>query len=334
MHLLLTRCLWLAATIAAVLAVGTVGYVWIDHAQVFDAFYMAVLTMATVGYGETIPLSRAGRVFNSVYILFSTSLLIVGMGVLTTSMFEMQFAELLGRRKVKRMIDKLSQHYIVCGLGRVGRGAAEELQRAGVPFVIVDQDEQRLAWAAAQKMLLLPGDATRDETLRQAGIDRARGIVCALASDADNLFLTLSAKSLNSRLMISARANERETEMKLRRAGADSVVAPYNHTGARLAQSILRPHVSEFLDFTTGGLGPNVGIEQVSVAEHFQARTLQDLHIRRELGIMVLAIRRASGEMDLNPGPDHAVHGGDHLIVMGETIGLRKLERMLAGGAV
>jgi voltage-gated potassium channel len=179
-------------------------------------------------------------------------------------------------------------------------------------------------------MLVMPGDATKDETLRQAGIDRARGVVCALASDADNLFLTISARSLNPKLIISARANESETESKLRRAGADSVVAPYNYTGSRLAQSILRPHVSEFLDFTTTGLGPNVAIEQVMVPDGFQPRTLQELHIRRELGIMVLAIRRARGEMHLNPGPDHEVRPGDSLIVMGETLPLRKLEKVLA----
>ena len=331
MHLIVRRSLWLAGAIALVLAIGTLVYVWIDQAEPFEAFYMAVLTMATVGYGETIHLSRAGRIFNSIYILFSTSLLLVGMGVLTTSMVEMQFGELLGRRKIKRMIDSLTNHFIVCGIGRVGRGAAEEFQRSGVPFVIVDDNPQRLEWATKLNMLTLLGDATKDETLRDAGIDHARGVVCALATDADNLFLTISAKSLNAKISISTRANERETEHKMRRAGADSVFAPYNYTGARLAQSILRPHVSEFLDFTTTGLGPNVGLEQVLVASTFVARNLQELHIRRELGIMVLAIRRPNGEMHLNPGPDHTVQGGDHLIVMGETVSLRKLEKLLAG---
>jgi voltage-gated potassium channel len=333
MQLLLRRAFWLSLAIAVGIAVGMAGYMWIDGAPAFDAFYMAVVTMATVGYSETVPLSRAGRMFNSVYMLFSASLLLVGVGVLTSTMVEMQVGDLWGRRKTKRMIDGLRNHFIVCGLGRVGRGAAEEFQRSGMPFVIVDDNNERLAWARSQQMLVLAGDATRDETLRQAGIERARGVVCALASDSDNLFLTISARALNAKLIISARANERETESKLRRAGADSVVAPYNHTGARLAQSILRPHVSEFLDFTTTGLGPNVGIEQVMVAEAFPARTLQELHIRRELGIMVLAVRRPKGEMHLNPGPEHAVQPGDSLIVMGETAALRKLERLLAGGA-
>lgn len=333
MHLIVRRSLWLMGAIAAMLAVGTVGYVWIDNADPFEAFYMAVLTMATVGYGETVPLSRAGRIFNSIYILLSTTLLLVGMGVLTTSMVEMQFGELLGRRKIKRMIDTLKNHFIVCGVGRVGRGAAEEFHRSGVPFVIVDDDPQRLDWAVKQNMLIIQGDATKDETLREAGIERARGVVCALATDADNLFLTISAKSLNQKLSISTRANERETESKMRRAGADSVFAPYNYTGARLAQSILRPHVSEFLDFTTTALGPNVGIEQVLVASSFATRSLQDLHIRRELGIMVLAVRRPTGQMQLNPGPEHLVQGGDHLIVMGETPALRKLEKMLSEAA-
>jgi len=330
MHLLFRRVVWLVVAIAVTLGIGMAGYMMIDQAGAFDAFYMSIITMATVGYGETIALSRAGRIFNSVYILFSASLLLVGMGVLTTTMVEMQVGDLLGRRRTKRMIDRLQNHFIVCGIGRVGRGAAEEFQRSGMPFVIVDESEPRLEWARGLNMLVLPGDATKDETLRQAGIDRARGVVCALASDADNLFLTISARSLNPKLVISARANESQTESKLRRAGADSVVAPYNYTGSRLAQSILRPHVSEFLDFTTTGLGPNVAIEQVVVSAGFAPRTLQELHIRRELGIMVLAIRRSKGDMHLNPGPDHQVRPGDFLIVMGETLPLRKLEKMLA----
>lgn len=329
MHLLLRRAFWIAVAIVLTLGIGMAGYMIIENAGAFDAFYMSVITMATVGYAETIHLSLAGRIFNSIYILFSASLLLIGMGVMTTSMVEIQIGDLLGRRRTKRMIDRLQNHFIVCGLGRVGRGAAQEFHRSSMPFVIVDSSEARLEWARSQGMLVLPGDATRDETLRQAGIDRARGVVCALASDADNLFLTISARSLNAKLTISARANEGENEGKLRRAGADSVVAPYNYTGSRLALSILRPHVSEFLDFTTTGLGPNVAIEQVMVSDGFRARTLQELHIRRELGIMVLAIRRAAGEMHLNPGPDHAVQAGDSLIVMGETLPLRKLEKML-----
>jgi voltage-gated potassium channel len=330
MQILFRRMGWLALLIVSMLAIGTAGYVWIDNADPFEAFYMAVFTMTTVGYGETVQLSRAGRMFNTAYILVAASLLFAGIGVITTTLVELQFNEFFVKRKTKRMIDNLTNHFIICGVGRVGRGAAEELQRSNVPFVIVDSSDEKLDWALKRNMLGVSADATLDDTLRLVRIDHARGMVCALASDADNLFLTISARSLNPRISISARANEREAENKLRRAGADAVFAPYNFTGSRLAQSILRPHVTQFLDFTTMGLGPDVAIEQVHVADAFATRTLQDLHIRREIGIMVLAIRRKSGEMQMNPGPEHTIQAGDHLIVMGEGSGLRKLEQMLS----
>ena len=330
MQVLVRRLAWLACAIVIMLAIGTTGYVWIDHADPFEAFYFAVMTMTTVGYGEHVPLSRAGRMFNTAYIMVSASLLFTGIGILTTTLVELQYSDFFGKRKNKRMIDQLRDHFIVCGIGRVGRGAAEELKRSGVPFIIVDQSDEKLDWALERGLLAVSADATRDDTLRQVGIDRARGLVAALATDADNLFLTISAKSLNPRVSISARANEGEAEVKLRRAGADAVFAPYNFTGSRLAQSILRPHVTQFLDFTTMGLGPDVAIEQVQVADSFAARSLQDLHIRRDIGIMVLAIRRRTGQMQMNPGPEDTIEPGDHLIVMGEGTGLRKLEHLLS----
>lgn len=332
LQLVIRRAAYLLSAIAVMLTIGTVGYVLIDHADPFEAFYMALFTMSTVGYGETIELSRTGRIFNAFYIFFSTSLLFVGIGVMSATVLELQLADHFGRRKTKRMIDKLSGHIIVCGLGRVGRGAALELLRAKAAFVVVDRNDERVDWALKLGMLAVSADCTRDETLRAVHIDRAKGIIAALASDADNLFLTISAKTLNSKVNVSARANEEEAESKMRRAGADSVVAPYNFTGSRLAQSLLRPHVSQFLDFTTTGFGPEVALEQVRVADSsdFVGKSLLELgHLRKDLGIMVLAIRRAKGEMTFNPSAQELVHGGDYLIVMGEAPALRELEAAL-----
>lgn len=335
--LVIRRSLYLLAAIVVMLIIGTSGYVLIDHADPFDAFYMALFTMSTVGYGELIPLSRAGRIFNAFYIFFSVSLLFVGIGVLTSTMLELQLADIVGRRKNKRMIDQLNGHLIVCGLGRVGRGAALELQRAKANFVVVDRNDDRVDWALKLGMVAVAADCTRDETLRAVHIERARGLIAALSSDADNLFLTISAKTLNPKVHVSARANEEEAESKIRRAGADAVVAPYNFTGSRLAQSLLRPHVSQFLDFTTGSLGPEVSIEQVRVADacEYVGKSLKELsHVRRDLGVMVLAIRRAKGDMIFNPGAEEVVHGGDFLIVMGENPSLRKLESALMAAGV
>jgi voltage-gated potassium channel len=233
---------------------------------------------------------------------------------------------------MKRMIDKLENHYIVCGFGRVGKGAAGELQQAGLPFVIVDRSPDRVEAAMRAGMLALEADSTLDQTLVEAGVVRARGLIAALATDADNLFLILSAKTLNPKLAISARAGEESAEQKLRRAGADAVFAPYKHAGHRLAQALIRPHVLQFLDFTTQTAGPDIVIEQLRVAEtsEFDSMSLMQMQIRRETGVIVLAIRPAGGEMLFNPPAEAVIHGGDYLVVMGEPENLHVLEQRLA----
>jgi voltage-gated potassium channel len=233
------------------------------------------------------------------------------------------------------MIDKLSGHYIVCGFGRVGRGAAAELVRTGEKFIIVDKDEDRVERATRAGMLGALGDATRDETLREVGIARAKGVIATLASDADNLFLVISARTLNPMLQISARAMEDEAEQKLRRAGADAVFAPYQITGSRLAQAIVRPHVTQFLDFANTQEDLDVSIEQVQVSDHseFASKSLRQLAIRREIGVVVLAIKRKDGKMIFNPDAEAEIFAGDYLITMGHTEQLRKLERLVAAEA-
>jgi voltage-gated potassium channel len=333
MKLLLRRLAWLSAMVLAAISVGVAGFMTFARLTFFEALYMATMTVTTIGYGEIHPLGDAGRAFNVFFMLFGSGTLLLSLGVMTSTILELQLGGLYEKRRVRRMINKLNNHFIVCGFGRVGRGAALELLRSGVPFVVIDHSDDRVEWVIRQGMLAVAADATRDEALRDSGIERARGVVCALASDADNLFLTLSAKQLNPRLSVAARVNEDEAEQKMRRAGADQVFAPYNFTGARLAQSILRPHVTQFLDFTTQGLGLNVVIEQVRVAEtsEFASKSLRELkQLRSDLGISVLAIRRASGQMTVNPGADASINGGDFLIVMGEPDALRQLERLFA----
>ena len=322
----------IGVAIAATLLIGTLGFVLIDHFPVFDAFYMSLITIATVGYGEIHPLSQAGRVFNSFLIFFGVSIMFLAIGAVTQTVVKLELNEVFGKRRVKRMIDKLDKHYIVCGFGRVGRGAAAELRRSGAPFVVIDSDERRVESAVHAGMLAMLADSTRDETLQEAGIGRARGLVAALATDADNLFLVLSAKTLNPAMSVSARAGEEEAEQKLRRVGADVVFRPYSIAGYRLAQALLRPQVSEFLDFTTQNIGLNVSIEQVAVGRGSEVagKSLAQMQVRRELGVIVLAIRRASGAMEFNPPAGAVIAGGDCLIVMGEPDNLRNLEKLLA----
>jgi voltage-gated potassium channel len=333
MNSLARRFALIFLSILTTLTIGTIGFTLVEGWPAFDAFYMTLTTMTTVGYMEVHPLSRAGRIFNSFLIFFGVSTIFVAIGAMTQSIIEIQLGDLIGKRRSKRMIDQLKDHFIICGFGRVGRGAAAELQRSGVPFVVVDISPERIERAMLAGMLGVVADSTRDDTLRQVGIEQARGLVAALATDADNLFVLLSAKGLNPKIYVATRAAEEGAEAKMRRAGADAVFAPYSITGHRLAQSLLRPHVVQFLDFTTNSLGLDVVIEQVRVADHSEvvSKTIREMQIRRETGVIVMAIRKGDGEMLFNPPADTSIHGGDVLIVMGKPENLRSLEHLLGG---
>ena len=331
------RLALIAAAVLVILAFGTVGFVVIEDYPAFDAFYMPLTTVTTVGYGEIRALSHAGRIFNSFLIAFGVTVIFLAVGAMTQTLIELELNQFFGKRRIKSMIDKLEGHYIVCGFGRLGRAAAAELTQARVPFVVIDKNEDRAEAAIKAGMLAVCADASRDDTLRELGIAKAKGLVATLATDADNLFLILSAKALNSRVQLSARVDQEASAEKMRRAGADFVFAPYSSTGHRMAQALLKPHVHQFISSTTqggnfGGID-NVGIEQVQVSSRspFADQTLAHMHSRRDLGVIVLAIRRSGGEMIFNPPHDLQIAAGDHLIVIGEAEGLQKLQQQLAG---
>jgi len=292
---------------------------------------MTLITISTVGYAEVHPLSHAGRVFNSFLIFFGVTIMLLAVGGMTQAIIELELNQYFGKRRTKKMIDHLQGHYIVCGFGRVGRGAALELQRAGAPFLVVDRNEDKVEWAMKLGMLAVLADATDDQTLADAGLQRAKGLIATLQSDADNLFVILSAKALKPTLLVSARIASEQSEKKMRLAGADYVFAPYDMTGNRMAQVMLKPHVSQFIDFTTKGMGLDVGIEQVRVpaTSELASKTLQQMQIRRELGVIILAIRKSDGRMLFNPPAEAEIEGGDFLIAMGESANLHKLEQML-----
>jgi voltage-gated potassium channel len=234
------------------------------------------------------------------------------------------------------MIDKLNNHFIVCGYGRVGRSAAQQLQRANEPFVVADVDPAQVEAATKRGILAVVADAKSDETLEELGIAQARGLIGALKSDADNLFVILSARTLNPKLRISSRANERGAEAKLTTAGADAVSRPYDITGYRLAQSILRPYVTEFLDLTSSDVDlghADIEIEQIRVSKgaELSGLCLKDMQLRREMDVIVLAVRRRDGEMRFNPPADAVIDGGDDLVVIGSPSDLQKLERRMKG---
>ena len=330
---LVRRTLLVAGIILITICIGTVGFAIIEHWSAFDAFYMTLTTITTVGYQEVRPLGRPGRVFNSFVILFGVTAMFIAVGAMTQTIVELEFADRYGRRRRNRMISQLHGHFIVCGFGRVGRNASYELQRANAPFLVVDRNEHRVARAAEARMLAMVADATNDDDLRKAGVLRARGLIAALPSDAENLFIILSAKTLNDKLIVVTRASEEQNENKLRRAGADTVFAPYTLAGRRLADSLLRPHVVEFLDFTTNVVGPNIMMEQVRVGSgtRLTSMTLDALLASSGADLIVVAIRRAAGQMIFNPAKNSAITAGDFLIVLGDKPSLNALEQALAG---
>jgi voltage-gated potassium channel len=320
---------FLAAALLLVIAVGTAGFHYIEGWPWFDGFYMVITTLTTIGYQETHPLSHAGRVFNVMIILGGVSLVFLVIGSLTQALLEFELQNFFGRRRMERDIGRLADHYIICGAGRVGRSAARELARRPVSFVILESNEAKAQRYAGENWLMLVGDATQEQILRDARIEHARGLVAATTTDATNLYIVLTARGLNPRLRIIARASEEKAEKHLLTAGADSVVSPYIFAGQRIAQSFLRPHVVSFLDAATTHLGMDLEIGEVAIIPQspFAGKTIESSRIRQERGVIVLAIKREAG-MRFNPAPDDRIESGDFLIAMGEPQQLRELEQM------
>jgi len=319
------------ALIALVL-IGVAGFHFMEGWSWFDGWYMVLTTITTIGYGEVHPLSHAGRIFNSFIIVAGVGLLLLFFGGATQALLEFELQSVFGRRRMDREISRLSDHFIICGAGRVGRSVARELARKPLPFVVIDCDEAKLARYTAEGWLTLIGDATQPKTLQRAHIDSARGLVAATTADATNIYIILTARSLNTKLKIIARASEDNAEKHLLTAGADRIVSPYHFAGYRIAQTFMRPHVVDFFDTAMNQQKP-LEIEEVQVqaGSRFAGQTLEGSRIRQEMGVIVLAIKGEDSHMRFNPPPDEAIHVGDHLIVMGEPTGLRRLEESATG---
>jgi voltage-gated potassium channel len=321
----------IGALLILVMAVGTAGYHYLEGWPWFDGFYMVVTTLTTIGYQEVHPLSHAGRVFNVFVILAGVSLLLLGVGALSQALLEFELQSFFGRRRMEREIGRLNGHFIICGMGRVGRSVARELARKPVPFVIIDNAEAKRQRFSTESWLVLAGDATQEQTLRDAQIERAAGLIAATTTDATNLYIILTARGLNPHLKIIARASEDGAEKHLLTAGADSVVSPYSFAGQRIAQSLLRPHVVSFLDTATTHLGMDLEIGEIHIksSSTFAGKTLESSRIRQERGVIVLAIKRREA-MRFNPPPDERIEPDDCLIAMGEPSQLRQLEQTAA----
>ena len=313
-----------------ILALGTLGYDWIEGWSYFDALYMTVITLTTVGFREVQPLSRAGQVYTMVLILTGVGVLLYIVTSLARVVVEGEIHEALGRRKLLKQVKSLRNHYIICGFGRIGEIIARQLKQAGVPLVVVDNNPESLSRLEELGYYFVAGDATREEVLEEAGIDRAKGLVAVVASDAANVYITLTARSLNPKLFIVARGEEVGSQKKLLRAGADKVESPYEMGGRKLAQTILRPTVTTFIDLAMHE-GVELSMEEVEVSADCPIcnMALKDTGIRQQLNLIVVAIKRADGEMLFNPTPETQILTGDTLIVLGLRQNLEGLEKLV-----
>ncbi len=321
------RLVTLLAVPPTLLLAGTVGYRLIEGWPLLDCLYMTVITLTTVGYREVGPLSPAGQVFTILLALSGVFALFYSGTVVIQSILEGELQVLLGSYRVRRILAELKDHVIVCGYGRVGRLVCRELDAAGQPFVVIDRNLEVLRDVTFQHGIPLEGDATSEDVLREAGLERARALVASLASDADNLYITMTARLMNPALRIVARADDERAERKLTRAGADRVVAPYRLGGLRIAHAILRPSVVEFLDLAVGGRDIELAVEEIELRDDstLVGRTLRDSGLRDAYDIIVIALRR--GEfMHVNPSPETVFQPGDTIIVTGHR---EKLDRFI-----
>jgi voltage-gated potassium channel len=316
------------ALLAVVIAAGTFGYVVIEGWDAFDALYMTVISVTTVGYREVHPLSRAGELFTIVLVMVGVATVLYTFSFFMARLVEGDLQRRWAARRRDRMLEQLDRHFIVCGFGRMGQIIAHEFARQGVPFVVIERDAERMQQAIEEGFLAVEADASSEQVLKRVRIDRARGFIAAVSTDAENVYAVLTARLLRPDVFIIGRAETDDAKSKLIRAGADRVLSPYQIGGLQLAQTALRPAVVDFVQLATSSENLDLSMEQVLIHEGaaLAGRTIVDASLRQRYGVVVVGIQRADGHMEFNPPPESSMHPGDHLVVLGRPESLRELE--------
>ncbi len=324
------RLLAAAGLIGLVILFGTAGYVIIEGWSFWDSFYMTVITLTTVGYREVHEMSLRGQVFTVVLLIGGVGTVLYALSAGARVLLEGELQEIYGRKMVEKKLRGLQDHFIVCGYGRMGKVIARELQHERLRFVVIEKNEVPIDADQKEELLIVTGDATSDDLLKRVGIEKAKCLISVLPTDAENLYVVLSARGLNPRLSIVARAGEEGSEQKLLRAGADKVVSPYYIGGLRIAHAVLKPAVVDFIEFATKSGNIALQIEEITIQEKSQlaGHNLDQCGIGRELGIIIVAIKQSSGEMKFNPNFSTVIEAGDTLIAVGEASKLNILENM------
>lgn len=318
-----------------VMLLGTLGFHFIEGWGMLDAFFMTLITVTTIGYGEIHPLSQAGKLFCSLIIFLGVGSAAYSFVTGTQMIIEGEFQRLLGRRRLDRKIMRLHGHYIICGNGRIGSLIWKDFQTAGKPFVVIDSDQNAIAALEKEDVPYVLGDATQEETLIRAGIEKAKGLIATASSDVANVYITLIAKELNPQVFVLARAETEDSIKNLKRAGADRVISPYLIGGRHMANIILKPTVVDFVELTTGEKQDDffIQMEGFKIKENSPliGASLRDSPIRKEIGLIVVAIKGQTGAMRFNPPADYVLTEGDVCVCIGEKPALNAMKRLVSG---
>jgi len=317
--------------ILVMVSIGITGFIIIEHYTFLEAFYMTIITIATVGFQEVRPLSDAGKVFTAVLIITSFGTFAYAISAITKYVVEGEFNYYYKYFKVNNTISKLSNHVVICGYGRNGKQAATVLQSNKQNFVIIEKNETLVEQVREHGFLCIQGDCTQDELLLKTGINNARALITTLPIDADNLFVVLTARSINPKLTIISRASDDNSDKKLKIAGANNVIMPDRIGGAHMASLVIKPDVIEFLDHITGQGGPNINLEEIvfsELPEHLRNHTIKDLEVRNKSGANIIGFKTAHGEYVINPSAETKIIPGAKLFVLGTPEQVGKLREI------
>lgn len=315
----------------AIIAFGTLGYYFFEQMPIFEAFYMTVITISTVGFSEIVPLTHVGRVITVIIIVLGISVGTYTIGIIVKWFVEGELQKIFWRLRVQKQIAELNDHYIICGYGRIGRTICNELCADNTDFVVIEQNVSEIEDIDKEKYLFLEMDATSEEALLKAGIMEARGLVTAVNSDANNVFITLTAKGLRPDIFVLARASEEKNEKKLIKAGATRVISPYLIGARRMAQVLRRPTVVDFIDIAMMGNHLGLIMEEASLSTNSSlvGKSLIDSYLRRDYGVIIVAIKKTSGEMIFNPMPSETLEAGDVIVAIGKKEDLKRMNTVM-----
>ena len=320
--MLLPRKLAIAIIVLlSMLLMGTIGFHYLEGWSFLESFYATVVTLSTVGYGDFLPRSKEGMLFTVFLIVVGVGTMLYTVGLVTETMIEGRLKIIMGRGRLGKMIKKMNNHYIICGCGRIGNLICRELADEKVDFVVIDNNPEVIQKIEEEGFVYLRGDATHEKTLLAAGIKTAKGIVCVLSTDAENLYVILTARELNPGIFILSRSEGEESEQRLLRAGANRVESPYMMGGMRMAMAILRPAMLDFVEITTMRQSLELRMDEISMCEgsSYIGKSLEDSNIRQNFGLIVVAVKKESGKMIFNPVAKYVIENNDKLIALGEA---------------